>query len=102
MDAQLRPGELVTSTAGRDAGRRYIVVKRLEDGFVAVADGESRRIRSPKRKNVKHLRTHSLIDEELGEALAREERVADQRLRESLERLSEALDVQQPAGGEGE
>ncbi|NLM38475.1 MAG: RNA-binding protein [Firmicutes bacterium] len=54
----LNLGQLVTSRAGRDAGRKYVVIGFSEPGFVLVADGEIRKVSRPKRKNVKHLIAH--------------------------------------------
>lgn len=51
-------GQLVTSKAGRDAGRKYVVIGFSDPGFVLVADGKIRKISRPKRKNLKHLVAH--------------------------------------------
>ncbi|MGI6668521.1 MAG: RNA-binding protein [Acetivibrionales bacterium] len=48
-------GQVVVSRAGRDAGRRFVVVKVVDDFFVEIADGDLRKIEKPKRKKVKHL-----------------------------------------------
>lgn len=51
-------GKLVRSKAGHDKNRLYVVVDEDHKGkadFVMVADGKSKCISSPKRKNKKHL-----------------------------------------------
>ena len=48
-------GEIVQSIQGRDSGG-YMVVTEVLNGFVLIADGGKRKLASPKRKNVKHLR----------------------------------------------
>lgn len=48
-------GEIVQSIQGRDSGK-YLVVTEVSDGFVLITDGGKRKLASPKRKNVKHLR----------------------------------------------
>jgi hypothetical protein len=48
-------GRLATSRSGRDAGVVYVVIASEAPGVVLVADGRSRGIARPKRKNVKHL-----------------------------------------------
>ncbi len=53
--AGIPPGEVVISTAGRDHGRAYVVVAAVEPPFVLVADGMTRRVGRPKRKNMRHL-----------------------------------------------
>lgn len=49
-------GLIVCAIAGRDQGRYFVVLET--DGHSArIADGKTRKISKPKRKNVKHLRT---------------------------------------------
>ncbi len=59
--ALLSIGQLVTSRAGRDSGRRYVVIGFDKSGFALVADGEIRKINRPKRKNIKHLIAHRAV-----------------------------------------
>ena len=47
-------GQVVISLTGRDKGR-YMAVIRQEPGFAYVADGKTRHISQPKKKNIKHL-----------------------------------------------
>ena len=49
------PGRIVISTQGHDAGRWYAVVSVLDDRFVLLCDGETRKLEKPKKKQVKHL-----------------------------------------------
>ena len=48
-------GLIVYAMAGRDMGR-YFVVLEAEKGYALIADGKTRKITKPKRKNAKHLR----------------------------------------------
>jgi hypothetical protein len=48
-------GRVATSRLGRDAGQVYIVVRVESPTVVFVADGRSRSVARPKRKNLKHL-----------------------------------------------
>lgn len=48
-------GRLATSRSGRDAGAVYLVVGAESATVVFVADGRTRSVAHPKRKNVKHL-----------------------------------------------
>ena len=50
------PGRVVISTQGHDAGRWYAVISVLDERMVLLADGETRRLAKPKKKQVKHLR----------------------------------------------
>lgn len=51
----IRAGSVVISSAGHDSGRP-MVVTGADGGFVFVADGKERRLDSPKKKNIKHVR----------------------------------------------
>jgi large subunit ribosomal protein L14e len=48
-------GRLAVSRSGRDAGSTYLVVGVEGPTVVFVADGRTRSVARPKRKNVKHL-----------------------------------------------
>ncbi|MCL6612207.1 MAG: KOW domain-containing RNA-binding protein [Peptococcaceae bacterium] len=56
MQDRWEPGRLVVSTAGRDRGKFYLVLRKDPDNKVSIVDGETRRVSNPKRKNEKHLR----------------------------------------------
>ena len=53
---QAVPGGIVLSTQGRDEGRYYIIKEVLPDGFVMVADGNYKKLASPKKKSLKHVK----------------------------------------------
>lgn len=57
MDVNL--GQVVHSIAGRDKGKYYMVIKKLDERFVLVADGHTRPLSKPKRKNLRHLQPHN-------------------------------------------
>ncbi len=55
-------GMVVKSTAGRDSGGWYAVVKE-ENGFAYIADGKTHKLASPKKKNPLHLsKTAAVLD----------------------------------------
>ena len=51
----IEPGRIVLSRAGRDAGRRFVVLK-TDDAFAFVADGDLRKVEALKKKKHRHLR----------------------------------------------
>ncbi len=55
------PGRVVLSTQGRDEGRYFIVLKVIDENFVLMADGLTRKIDHPKKKKVKHLRLKPIV-----------------------------------------
>lgn len=90
---EVRPGQLVRSRAGRDQGSIYVVTGVLNGRTVLVADGGTRTVAAPKRKNVRHLILHQAeLSEELCGRLARGERVDDAEIRQAVRML----------GGKGE
>ena len=56
-------GAVVIAKAGRDKGRAFAVIQVLDDRTVLIADGKSRPIERPKRKNIIHLQaTGTTVD----------------------------------------
>ena len=72
---EIKLGNVVISSAGHDCGR-FMVVVGADDGFVFVADGKERKLDSPKKKNIKHVR-RTLSTIEL-------EGLTDKKLRQTL------------------
>lgn len=52
---QIQQGSIVIAKAGRDKGKAFAVTEVLDSRTVLIADGKSRPIERPKRKNVIHL-----------------------------------------------
>ena len=63
------PGRVVLSTQGRDEGRYFIVLEVIDENFVLMADGLTRKIAHPKKKKVKHLRPKPIVVNVDGTAL---------------------------------
>ena len=55
------PGRVVLSTQGRDEGRYFIVLEVIDESFVLMADGLTRKLDHPKQKKIKHLRPTPLV-----------------------------------------
>ena len=49
-------GGICQSIQGRDKGRYYLIREIYSDGSVGVVDGNFRKLASPKKKNLKHIR----------------------------------------------
>ncbi len=91
----LEPGRVVLSTQGRDEGRYFIVLKVIDEQFVLMADGLTRKLDHPKKKKVKHLRAKPIVVNVDGETLPNR-RLQDSDLRSALE--AHGLDVKTLAG----
>lgn len=87
--ADLRPGQVVISMAGRDQGRKLVVLKVLDDRYVLVADGELRKTQRPKRKNHVHLQPQNHVDRAVAAKLAEGKAVTDQEVRAALAQILE-------------
>ena len=87
----VRPGQLVTSQAGRDRGQTFVVLA-VEDGHYArVADGRLRPVARPKRKNIRHLQAHAAVDPGVAACAARGGVPTDAEVREAVATLSRGL-----------
>ncbi len=90
--SQIRLGQLVTSIAGRDKGRKLIVVAIVDRLHVAVADGDLRRLAKPKTKKIRHLNASKHVFSEVAAALDDGTRLTDEKLRKFLEAFDKASD----------
>lgn len=62
MIGMLEVGQVVFSKCGRDKGRSFIVVS-IEEEYAYLADGDLRKLETPKRKKNKHIQgTNDVID----------------------------------------
>ncbi len=52
----LEVGDIVESKSGHDAKKFFVVVATLNEKYVLIADGWTRKLDSPKQKNVRHIR----------------------------------------------
>ena len=59
---ELKIGSVVRAKSGRDKDG-FFVVTAIEKEYCFIADGKSRKLETPKRKNIKHISlTNSMID----------------------------------------
>lgn len=94
-----QPGDILRSTAGRDAGYAFVVVA-VEPRGVRVADGRYRPVAKPKRKNVRHVQFTGHRVGDLGIAAPPDGRWRDEDLRRALQAWREVTEGS-GAGGEG-
>ena len=93
----MEPGRVVLSTQGRDAGRYFIVLQVIDEQFVLMADGQSRKLAHPKKKKVKHLRPKPIVVNVDGSTLPNKH-LQDSDLRTAL--AEHGLDMKTLAGAE--
>ena len=80
----MRLGDVVYSKSGRDSGRYFAVVATEGEKFVRIADGDVRRIRNAKLKNVRHLKATGDRLERIAEKLETGAQVFDSELYSAL------------------
>jgi len=56
-DNKFGVGDIVLALAGRDADRLFVVTDILDEDYVFIADGKSRKADTPKKKKVKHIKS---------------------------------------------
>ena len=57
-------GDIVLALAGRDSERLFAVVGIVDENYVYIADGKSRKIDLPKKKKIKHIRLVKKADDD--------------------------------------
>jgi ribosomal protein L14E/L6E/L27E len=87
----LKPGSVVVSTAGRDSGNTFMVVRVEGDNYVYIADGMLRHLDKPKKKKVKHLAATSQTLDGIGEKLKDGKKVFDAEIRSAIKNVQEAV-----------
>lgn len=78
----LEVGQVVFSKCGRDKGHAFIVVS-LEEEYAYLADGDLRKLASPKRKKYKHIQGTNEVIQDLKQKLI-EENVSDAHIRKGI------------------
>jgi ribosomal protein L14E/L6E/L27E len=81
----LESGRIVSSKAGRDRGRKFVILEVLDERTVVVADGDLRKVDNPKRKNVRHLLIHQGVVAPVREKLLAGGAPTDEEIRRALE-----------------
>ena len=55
LSENLSLGQLVRASCGRDEGKYFFIIKLVDESFVLISDGKSRKLDKPKLKKIKHL-----------------------------------------------
>lgn len=76
-------GEFVYASAGRDEGKCFIVLSRV-DNYLYLCDGKSRKVSNPKKKKIKHVRLTGDKDEFIVNKLESVGKLTNKEVRYSL------------------
>jgi len=77
-------GQVVCSKAGRDNGRKFVVVSILDVSYVLVSDGDLRKIEKPKKKKVKHLELTGVVIDSISSKLKNKLKLTNSEIRKAL------------------
>ena len=94
----METGRAVQSLQGRDAGRCFVILQVVDDQFVLMADGLTRKLDHPKKKKVKHLHPKPVRMEGVEDGL-KSHQLLDSELRKFLR--ANGLEIDQPLCKEG-
>lgn len=78
---------MVISKSGRDLGKAFVVVRVINERYLAISDGDLRKIENPKKKNIRHLKITTVEAEEVLEYLQRGELPANNVVKKNLKQL---------------
>lgn len=84
----VQPGQIVYSTAGRDEGRKFIILSIIDDNYVYISDGDLRKVDKPKKKKFKHLKSTGMVAEPIKEKLLSNIKVEDFEIKKFIALLS--------------
>ncbi|NTV89471.1 MAG: RNA-binding protein [Clostridiales bacterium] len=86
-------GQIVISKAGRDEGRRFVVVEVLNELYVLLADGDLRKCEKPKKKKIRHIIQTGMVAAMLEEKLKNGEKITNSDLKRALKEKEYTLEM---------
>lgn len=88
-ECDIRVGDIVLSTQGRDKGNYFLVVE-ANDGFVFLVDGGMRKLARPKKKNAKHVSHSGKSVDAIAKKLLSKQKVFDSEVKSALRQFQES------------
>ncbi len=90
MASNFSLGQVVQSKAGRDKEKLYVVVDiEGNQSFLYLADGETRKVEKPKKKNPRHLNRLNLVIEEIKAKEKAGMRITNSEIASALQKVRE-------------
>lgn len=77
-------GRVVISKCGRDEGRLFLVTGEIDEDFVLIADGDTRKLERQKKKRRKHLKPTLELRNDLRERIMKGDMPEDFEIRACL------------------
>lgn len=79
----METGSIVISKAGRDIGKRFIVLKS-DENYAYLSDGDLRKVDKPKKKKIKHIQKTNSVAEFVKTKTANGELIENYQIRQAL------------------
>ena len=83
LSENLSLGQLVKASCGR----YFFIVKIVDESFVLISDGKSRKLDKPKLKKIKHLKVEKYVNKEIKMLLQNGDKITDSYIRAELNKL---------------
>ncbi|MBQ8427377.1 MAG: hypothetical protein IJX16_06445 [Clostridia bacterium] len=83
-------GEIVQSLAGRDKGG-YFLVLSVDGEYVTLSDGKKRKVKSPKRKKIKHIKKVSSVSKGLIEHISSGNPIGNERIAKAVKTATQKI-----------
>jgi ribosomal protein L14E/L6E/L27E len=80
-------GQVAISTAGRDKDHKFVVLCIIDDQYVYISDGDTRKLDKPKKKKVKHLKKLNHVFQGIKDKLESEEKLSNSEIRKLLKSI---------------
>ena len=80
-------GQIVISTAGRDKGRKFVVLCIIDAKYVYISDVDIRKAEKPKLKKIKHLKKLNHVAEDIKDKLESCEKLSNSEIRKLLKSI---------------
>lgn len=87
MEDRMDIGRIVLAKAGRDKGKFFVIVGKIDEQYVLIANGTNRTIEKPKKKKIKHLDYRPDLLEDVKIKLEKGQKVLDAEIRKGLKML---------------
>lgn len=85
--SDVKIGQYVKSKAGRDKNHVFIVIDVIDFEYVYLADGDVRRLESPKKKKLRHLINLKQISDVVSEKVDDNKKLTNLMLRKEIGKL---------------
>lgn len=77
-------GKVVLSLAGRDKGNLYVITQIVDDQYVLLTNGDTKKVKTPKKKKIKHLTFLEDIDADIKSAIISDRNDTDLKIKRFL------------------